>query len=168
MGWSGQTRRRHAAVTVALSRARGFTLIELLVVLIIMAVMVSMVMVSAAPDSDRAFRNEGERIAQLLTLAHEEAQIRSAPVRMQYDSQGYRFVVHRDNAWRVLSGDPYLRPRFWEEPTRMVLKRADGYELLEFGRDMIEPPFVIHLFRANRALQIVANGLGNFEVMPPR
>ena len=148
-------------------RASGFTLIELLVTLIIIAVLVSMVMISAAPRTDRLFREEGGRIAQLLTLAREEAQIRSAPVRMQYDDGGYRFVVYRDRAWRVLDGDPYLRPRPWNEPTRMVVERADGNPILEFGRDMIEPPFIIRLLRDGRTLQIVANGLGSFELVEP-
>ena len=148
-------------------RASGFTLIELLVTLIIIAVLVSMVMISAAPRTDRLFREEGGRIAQLLTLAREEAQIRSAPVRMQYDDGGYRFVVYRDRAWRVLDGDPYLRPRPWNEPTRLVVERADGNPILEFGRDMIEPPFIIRLLRDGRTLQIVANGLGSFELVEP-
>lgn len=149
-------------------RAQGFTLIELLVTLIIIAILVSMVMISAVPRTDRQFREEGGRIAQLLMLAREEALIRSAPVRMQYDDTGYRFVVFRDRAWRVLDRDQYLRPRSWNEPTRMVVQRADGNPIIEFGRDMIEPPFIIRLFRDGRSLQIVANGLGSFELVEPR
>jgi general secretion pathway protein H len=147
---------------------RGFTLIELLVTLVIMAIIVSMVAISSAPNPQRAFREEGDRIAQLLMLAREEAQIRSAPVRMQYDDRGYRFVVFRDQAWRVLDGDPYLRPRLWEEPTRLIVERADGDQVLEFGRDLIDPPFSIHLIRETYDLRIVANGLGSFEVLQSR
>ena len=127
-----------------------------------------MVMISAVPRTDRQFREEGGRIAQLLMLAREEAMIRSAPVRMEYDETGYRFVVYRDRAWRVLDRDQYLRPRQWSEPTRMIVERADGNPIIEFGRDMIEPPFIIRLFRDGHSLQIVANGLGSFELVEPR
>ncbi len=133
-----------------------------------MAVIVSMVAISSAPNPQRAFREEADRIAQLLMLAREEAMIRSAPVRMQYDDYGYRFVVFRDRAWRILDSDPYLRPRRWDEPTRVVVERADGDPILEFGRDLIEPPFTIRLIRDAYDLRIVANGLGTFEVLQPR
>lgn len=167
-GWQGGAASGWPGLAGAARRASGFTLIELLVTLIIISVLVSMVMISSTPNTDRLFREEGSRIAQLLTLAREEAQIRSAPVRMQYDDTGYRFVVFRERAWRTLDADPYLRPRAWNEPTRVIVDKADGDPILEFGRDMIEPPFIIRLVRQGRALQIVANGLGNFEVVEPR
>ena len=49
-----------------------------------------------------------------------------------------------------------------------IVERADGNPIIEFGRDMIEPPFIIRLLRDGRSLQIVANGLGSFELVEPR
>ena len=57
-------------------RAGGFTLIELLVALVIAAVIVSVVAVSSAPSPERALQTDADRLAQLLALAREEAQIR--------------------------------------------------------------------------------------------
>src|SRR5690606_27810796 len=70
-------------------RAGGFTLIELLVALVIAAVIVSVVAVSGAPSPERALQTDADRLAQLLALAREEAQIRGAPIRFESDGQTY-------------------------------------------------------------------------------
>ena len=43
--------------------------------------------------------------------------------------------------------------------------RADGLEMLEFGREMIDPPFRIRLYREGLDEEIAANGLGSFDVL---
>ena len=49
------------------------------------------------------------------------------------------------------------------------MEKADGSDMLEFGRDMIEPPFRVILTRDAGSVEIHANGLGIFEVQcqPP-
>ena len=49
------------------------------------------------------------------------------------------------------------------------VEKADGSDMLEFGRDMIEPPFRVILTRDAGSVEIHANGLGIFEVQrqPP-
>jgi general secretion pathway protein H len=143
---------------------RGFTLIELLVALLVAAVIIGMVTVSGAPSPDRALRFEAERLAQLLSLAREEAQLRGAPIRFESDESGYRFVIFRDRQWRPLTDDRDLRARPWEGETRLVVERADGRDTLVFGRDLVEPPYRVRLLRPGAGATIVANGLGGFEV----
>lgn len=145
--------------------AQGFTLIELLVAMLIAAVIVSMVAVTGAPNPARALETDADRLAQLLALAREEAQIRSAPIRFQSDGTNYRFVVFKDSEWRVIEDDTYLRPRQWDVPTDIEVRRADGARFLEFGRDLVEAPYLVRLVRDNLVVEIAANGLGTFEVV---
>jgi general secretion pathway protein H len=143
----------------------GFTLIELLVALLVAAVLIGMVTVSGSPSPERALRFDADRLAQLLSLAREEAQVRSAPIRFDSDAEGYRFLIFRDRQWRILSDDGDLRPRAWDVPTRVLVDRADGRRTLDFGRDLVEPPYRVRLQREGASVTILANGLGSFEVL---
>jgi general secretion pathway protein H len=145
-------------------RVRGFTLIELLVALLVAAVIIGMVTVSGTPSPERALRFDAERLAQLLSLAREEAQVRGSPIRFESDSEGFRFVIFRDRQWRALD-DPDLRPRNWGTPTVLRIERADGLRALVFGRDLVEPPYRVRLQRDGATVTIAANGLGSFEVL---
>ena len=90
----------------SMKRARGFTLLELLVAIVVAGVMVGIVSLSIG-GFDRSLRFEAERLAQLLALAREEAQLRGAPIRFEADDESYRFSV-------------------WREPTIATCARADG------------------------------------------
>ena len=146
-------------------RTGGFTLIELLVALVIAAVIVSVVAVSGAPSPERALQTDADRLAQLLALAREEAQIRGAPIRFESDGETYRFIIFKDSQWRVIEDDTYLRPRRWGSETAVRVRRADGANFLEFGRDLVDAPYVVQLARDGMVAEIAANGLGNFEVV---
>jgi general secretion pathway protein H len=146
------------------SRVRGFTLIELLVALLVAATIIGMVTVSGAPSPERALRVEADRLAQLLSLAREEAQVRGAPIRFETDAQGYRFVIYREREWRPITDDRDLRPRPWGAETRVQIARADGRDVLVFGRDLVEPPYELRLQRPGATVVVHANGLGSFEV----
>jgi general secretion pathway protein H len=145
-------------------RPHGFTLIELLVALMVAAVIVAMVTVSGSPNPERALRFDAERLAQLLSLAREEAQVRGAPIRFESDDTGFRFLIFRDRQWRPIDGDVDLRARAWDVETRLLVERADGRRTLVFGRDLVEPPYRVRLVRQGASATIVANGLGAFEV----
>ncbi len=158
-------RRADARRSSGRRRVAGFTLIELLVALVIAAVIVSVVAVSGAPSPERALQTDADRLAQLLALAREEAQIRGAPIRFESDGQVYRFIVFKDSQWRVIEDDTYLRPRRWETETAVRVRRADGAPFLEFGRDLVDAPYVVQLARDGMVAEIAANGLGSFEVV---
>jgi general secretion pathway protein H len=146
-------------------RQRGFTLLELLVALVVAAVLIGMVAVSGSPGAGRALRFEAERLAQLLSLAREEAQVRGAPIRFDADANGYQFSIFRDRQWRPIADDRDLRPRDWDAQTRVVIVRADGGDRLVFGRDVVEAPYELRLLRDGASAVIYANGLGSFEVV---
>lgn len=133
--------------------------------MIIAAVVISMVAISGTTSPARELETDADRLAQLLALAREEAQVRGAPIRFQTDGTYYRFVVFRDSEWRVIDDDTYLRPRRWDVPTDVQVRRADGARYLEFGRDLVEAPYVVQLLRGELVAEIAANGLGTFEVV---
>jgi general secretion pathway protein H len=149
----------------SLVRTAGFTLIELMVVLMVIGVVAGMVTMSAAPSPQRELRADADRLAQLLSLAREEAQVRGAPIRFEADGSGCRVVVFRDREWRPITDDRDLRPRPWASETRVAVDRPDGRRVLEFGRDLVEAPYRVVLQRPEAAVSIVANGLGAFEVV---
>lgn len=145
----------------------GFTLIELLVAMVIAAIIVAMVAVAGSPSPNRALETDADRLAQLLALAREEAQVRGSPIRFESDGNQYRFVMFRDSQWRVIDDDTYLRPRKWDLRTEVQVRRADGARFLEFGRDLVEAPYIVRLVRGDLVAEIAANGLGTFEVIRP-
>ena len=144
-------------------RESGFTLLELLVAMVIAGVLIGIVSLSIG-GFDRSLRFEAERLAQLLVLAREEAQVRGAPIRFQADDERYGFFVWRERRWQPLLDDRDLRERSWEQPTRLRVERADGRREVEFGRDQIDTPFVLRLNRGESSAAILATGLGVFEV----
>jgi len=144
-------------------KKRGFTLIELLVAISIAAVLVATVGF-AISSSDRGLETDSERLALMLSLAREEAQLRGSPIRFESDEIGYRFTVFKEGRWEPLLDDRDLRDREWGDTTELELNRLDGRETIEFGRDMVDSPFELNLTRGDQQLTIFANGLGAFEL----
>lgn len=146
------------------AHARGFTLIELLVAMVIAAIAITTVAVNGWPGAQRGLRFEAERLALLLSLAREEAQVRGRPIRLAADGEGYRFIEYTERRWVPIADDEHLRARSWNEPTEFSVRRPDGERELEFGRDSVDVPFTIRLARDGSSATIVANGLGFFDV----
>jgi len=144
-------------------RVAGFTLIELMVAILIAGILMTVVGLSVR-GSDRSLQFEADRVGQLLALAREEAQVRGARIRFEADGSGYRFVIRRQGRWVPILDDRDLRAREWAGPTTVGLQRADGRQVIEFGRDAVDSPFVLVLARDGREHRILANGLGHFEV----
>ncbi|MCM5569644.1 GspH/FimT family pseudopilin [Burkholderiaceae bacterium FT117] len=142
-------------------RSRGFTLLELLVAIVIAGVLIGVATLSIGAF-DRGLRFEADRLAQLLSLAREEALVRGAPIRLEADEERYRFAIWRDRRWQPIIDDRDLRERQWERPTRVSVERADNRESVEFGRDQVDAPFVLHIEREGERVSIVSNGLGVF------
>ncbi len=132
--------------------------------MLIVGIALAMVGISGLPGSRQGLRYEADRLAQVLSLAREEAQVRGVPIRLDADEQRYRFLILRHQQWQPLLADADLRERPWSQATRVTLQRADGLRTLEFGRDFVDVPFELRLAREDGAVSIVANGLGLFEV----
>lgn len=142
---------------------RGFTLLEILVAMTIAGVLMAAVGLSIR-SADRSLQTDAERVALLLSLAREEAQIRGAPIRFEANSVEYQFVIRRGQRWVPILDDQDLRAREWQGETSLALRREDGLKVIEFGRDMVDSPFELLLSRDDKSQTIYANGLGVFEI----
>jgi general secretion pathway protein H len=154
----------------------GFTLIEVLIALLIVGVVMASVGLATGGFRARDLEFEADRIAQLFSLAREEAQVRGRPVRMVVTDVGYQFESFSENQWRLIREDELLRPRRWEEPTQIKIETADRptdaftgglnevQSSVAFGREQIDVPFTMRLSRDQSVVLISADGMGRFKV----
>jgi general secretion pathway protein H len=143
------------------------TLIEMLVVVVIIGIVLAVATISGGPDTQRNLQLDAERLSSLLEIAHEQAALGGAPIRLEINSQGWRFLIRSQRTWQPITADMELRPRQWAVPTQVDLRRADGATVIEFGRDAVDSPFSIRLRREQAQIDIQANGLGLFKVVVP-
>ncbi|HLZ98766.1 MAG TPA: type II secretion system minor pseudopilin GspH [Steroidobacteraceae bacterium] len=95
-------------------RSRGFTLVEILVVVVIMAVVISLAMMSVGVTGrDSQIDEESRRIEGLLGLLHERALLEGRDFGLRIEPSAYEFVVYeadRDR-WLRLDQDREFRHR---------------------------------------------------------
>ncbi len=91
-------------------KTRGFTLIELLVVMVIVATLAGTVAVNlAGRDRERNLRTEAQRLALLIELARDEAQLQNQELGLRIDGSRYHFLRYddREDAWEELDYAPF-------------------------------------------------------------
>lgn len=114
-------------------RSRAFTLIEILVVVSIIAVVMSIAVLSLGVlGDDRDLREEGRRLVALVQVAQDEAVMQGREFGIEFMTGGFRFVEFDPllNTWSELIGDDTLRMRelpeemefeLWVEGQRVLL-----------------------------------------------
>jgi type II secretion system protein H len=121
--------------------AQGFTLIELLVVVVIVGVVMAVVGLSLAPESeDRALRREGERLALLLEAVSLEAAVSGRVLAWSHSASGYSFWT-RDPlyGWVALEGDDMFRPRDFNHRAAVARVESEGRPLEANERLVFRP-----------------------------
>lgn len=147
------------------ARSAGFTLIEILVVMVILAIIVSTIAVSASPNPATQARLETERLTALFALAQEEAQLRGKTLgweitTLQADRVGYRFLERQGRTWQVLTGIDALRPRVWPLATVIQMSQAGrAVTQIEFAAIGLSQPFQLRLQQADTLSVIQGDGL---------
>ncbi|MFI4889633.1 MAG: type II secretion system minor pseudopilin GspH [Steroidobacterales bacterium] len=96
------------------ARIRGFTLIEILVVIAIMAIVISLAVLSInVTGRDTQIDQESQRIEGLLEMLHDRALIEGHDFGMRLEPAAYAFVAYdtRRNLWVALDQDHEFRRR---------------------------------------------------------
>ncbi|HUY84881.1 MAG TPA: type II secretion system minor pseudopilin GspH [Steroidobacteraceae bacterium] len=110
-------------------RSRGFTLIEILVVIVIIAVMLSLAVLSIdVGGNDTPLDQESRRIVGLVNLLHDRALLEGHDFGLLIEPSAYRFLIYDDrlNAWQPYDADRQFRPRRLPEGLSFRLE-LDGH-----------------------------------------
>lgn len=101
---------------------RGFTLIELLVVLVIIGVIVGLASIALGDNRAEELQREARRLQAVLTLAAEEAIVKSRELGVRFDADGYRFFMPNDEqAWVLVEHDREFAARQLPRPLELTL-----------------------------------------------
>ena len=95
-------------------RSKGFTLVEILVVMVIMAVVISLTVLSvSATGRDTQLDEESRRIEGLIGLLHDRALLEGRDFGMRIEPTAYEFVVYdtRRDRWMLLNQENEYRHR---------------------------------------------------------
>jgi general secretion pathway protein H len=96
------------------ARLRGFTLIEILVVVVIMAVVISLALLSiSVTGRDTQIDEESQRIAGLLDMLHERAVIEGHDFGLRLEPSAYEFLAYdtRRGQWMPFDQEREFRHR---------------------------------------------------------
>jgi general secretion pathway protein H len=95
-------------------RSKGFTLVEILVVILIIAVVISLtVLTVSSTGRDGQLDEESRRIEGLVGLLHERALLEGRDFGLRIEPTAYEFVVYdtRRNLWLMLDQEREFRHR---------------------------------------------------------
>jgi general secretion pathway protein H len=95
-------------------RSKGFTLVEILVVVVIMAIVISLVILSVGTTGrDTQLDEESRRIEGLIGLLHERALLEGRDFGLRIEPAAYEFVVYdaRRDRWLTLDQEHEFRHR---------------------------------------------------------
>ena len=148
----------------------GFTLIELLVALAVIGICVVLVAANAVPDDRTRLQLEGERLAQLLDLAANEARLTATPVSWTAGGGGYRFRRYTEaQGWAQVREGALGRVREFPDgialsEVRVESSRQQGAPHLVFSPYAPAPVFSIGLVAGSARCRIVGSPLGEVRV----
>lgn len=121
----------------------GFTLIEILVVVVVIAILVSIGMLSLSIlGDDRQLRREAIRIGSLLEVAQDEAIMQGREFGLEILRQSYRFVEYDplQRVWADVPADDIFRARQLPENIEFDLYIEDKSIRLDLdAADLAEP-----------------------------
>lgn len=121
----------------------GFTLLELLVVTSMIAIMVTLAVVSfGVVGHDRGLEKQATRINAIVQLVSEEAQMQGRDFGLELTLEGYRFVEYDPllNVWYEVVGDDLLKAGQLEEDMEFDLVMEGRRIQLPLQAEELEDP----------------------------
>jgi general secretion pathway protein H len=106
-------------------RSKGFTLVEILVVVVIMAIVISLAILSiGTAGRDTQLDEESKRIEGLVGLLHERALLETRDFGLRIEPTAYEFVVHdsRRDRWMTFDEEHEFRHRDLPKGVRFQLE----------------------------------------------
>lgn len=176
------------------SVTRGFTLIELLVVLVVIGLVVATIQLNLFSDNERRLRNEGERLAALLTALADETVTSGAPLAVSFSTNGYAFwerdetltpgmatsatpsppsTLRFEPRWRARPGDELFSARQLPDGIqiaevrirqRVLVRSSESPERVVFSPSGMHPPFSVLLALDDLRVRVVSDAIGNLRV----
>jgi general secretion pathway protein H len=122
---------------------RAFTLIELLVAVVIVAIILSVTVLSIGlVGDDREVQTEARRLMSLLEVSQDEAMMQGREFGIEFLRQGYRFVEYDPiaNLWVEQIEDETFRYRALPEGVEIELYLEDRQVALEMEPVILERP----------------------------
>ena len=135
---------RRLALNKPAARCRGFTLLEVMVVVIIIGIVISFAVLSINSD-DKTLDEEARRLQALINLTSQEAILQSKELALQFNENGYEFLVFDGEKWQAIADDEILRPRTLPDNVAVDYE-PEGQKLTLKGMDdEAKPPRIYFL-----------------------
>jgi len=117
---------------VQTSSERGFTLIEMLLVLSIVAILLTVAVLTIPNHDERNWRNNLDQLVTSLNAAQDESQMTGVPMRAEIDESG----------WRFSKSDPMTQARDSNQPATFI---PDAYKAQTWSKPVMMGPLQLNL-----------------------
>lgn len=114
------------------SKEGGFTLIEMLLVLTIVAILLTVAVLTIPNHDERNWRNNLDQLVASLNAAQDESQMTGVPMRAEIGESG----------WRFSKADPMAQTNSLNQPTTFI---PDAYKAQTWSKPVVMDPLQLNL-----------------------